>query len=173
MDKIIFLDIDGVLNSRQWFMNVHLKEKPRFQIDPKTIKRLNHIIYKTGAKVVISSTWRAGREIEWFNWCFNLHGFNGLVIGKTPIINHDMVVIPRGVEIMEFCGTHYGHPAYFKEHPSRLAGYVILDDDADMLYEQKDNFVNTDFDYGLCDHHVPKIIEILNTELPCKYIKPD
>lgn len=173
MEKVIFLDIDGVLNSRQWFMNEYSKNKPRFQIDPKTIKRLNHIIYKTSAKIVISSTWRSGREIDWFNWVFNLHGFNGLVIGKTPIINHDKVIIPRGIEIMEFYGTHYGYPAYFKEHPSRLYSYVILDDDSDMLYEQKDNFIHTDFEYGLLDHHVPKIINILNTKLPTRYIKED
>jgi hypothetical protein len=175
MDKVIFLDIDGVLNSRKWFKEAYSNgaPKPKFQIDPKTIKLLNHIIYKTGAKIVISSTWRAGREVEWFNWMFNQFGLNGIVIGKTPHINHDKVIIPRGIEIMDFYGRFYSHPGHFKEHPSRLYSYVILDDDDDMLYEQKDNFVQTNFETGLMGYHVPKIIEILNTPLKINYIKEE
>jgi len=175
MDKVIFLDIDGVLNSRKWFKEVYKESnpKPKYHIDPSTIKLLNHIIYMTGAKIVISSTWRAGRESGWFNWLFKQYGFNGLVIGKTPTINHDKVIIPRGIEIMDFYGRFYGHPGHFEEHPSRLYSYVILDDDNDMLYEQKDNFINTEFETGLLPCHVPKIINILNTALPIRYIQKD
>ncbi len=64
--KIIFLDIDGVLNhTPQWFdVNYFVWKWFRweweipYQIEKKLAKRIEYIIKKTGAKVVISSTWR-------------------------------------------------------------------------------------------------------------------
>jgi len=40
--------------------------------------------------------------------------------------------------------------------------YCIIDDDTDMLYEQRNNFVNTDPQTGLTLDNVSKVIEILN-----------
>lgn len=42
--------------------------------------------------------------------------------------------------------------------------YVILDDDDDMLLEQKDHFINTDGMIGLTDLDVSNAIKILNKE---------
>jgi len=42
--------------------------------------------------------------------------------------------------------------------------YVILDDDCDMLYGQKDNFVRTDIKVGLTDADIEKVKEILKIE---------
>ena len=38
-----------------------------------------------------------------------------------------------------------------------------------MLYNQKDNFINTTFEYGLQEKHIPMIISILNTDLKSNY----
>lgn len=51
-DKIIFLDIDGVLNT--WSEQGKYKD----YIDPVKLQRVADIINATGAKVVISSNWR-------------------------------------------------------------------------------------------------------------------
>jgi hypothetical protein len=51
--KIIFLDIDGVLNNSKW-----LKENKNNPIDPAAVNRINVIMQKTDAKIVISSSWR-------------------------------------------------------------------------------------------------------------------
>lgn len=70
--KIIFLDIDGVLNgwnrwnyfwSRVWKIlhlpgKIYIKIFDVFGIREKYIRRLAKIVHKTGAKVVMSSTWR-------------------------------------------------------------------------------------------------------------------
>lgn len=73
-NKIIFLDIDGVLNGYNFFTmfgwrlvclthSKKLKEKYRdfcepFGIHERKVKRLSKIVEKTNAKIVLSSSWR-------------------------------------------------------------------------------------------------------------------
>ena len=67
--KVIFLDFDGVINSHEWYQTrmdrVDMEEiraqYPFYELDPELIENLNFIISETGAKVVISSSWRTGR----------------------------------------------------------------------------------------------------------------
>ena len=51
--KIIFLDIDGVLN-----VIPQGRDEYGAIFHPEFVANLKHIIDKTGAKLVISSTWR-------------------------------------------------------------------------------------------------------------------
>ena len=57
--KVIFLDVDGVLNYKSWRdhqLNYSMKNiEP---VDPQKVKLISKIIKKTKAKVVFSSTWR-------------------------------------------------------------------------------------------------------------------
>ena len=48
-EKVIFLDVDGVLNSNR-------STEPTIAED--MVKRLAHIVEKTGASIVLSSSWR-------------------------------------------------------------------------------------------------------------------
>lgn len=49
--KIIFLDIDGVLNGHEW---IHIPTAPRINQEPLQV--LNYIIAQTGAQIVIASS---------------------------------------------------------------------------------------------------------------------
>jgi HAD domain in Swiss Army Knife RNA repair proteins len=52
--KVIFLDIDGVLNCKK-------TPNPRrlpYIVDRRLLSRFKRLIDRTGAKVVLSSTWR-------------------------------------------------------------------------------------------------------------------
>jgi hypothetical protein len=52
--KVIFLDIDGVLNCKK-------TPNPRkfpYVVDRKLLRRLKRLLDRTGAKAVLSSTWR-------------------------------------------------------------------------------------------------------------------
>lgn len=51
--KIIFLDVDGVLNSVQDGYSIRLRTDSH-------LKLLQHIVKETGAKIVLSSSWRIG-----------------------------------------------------------------------------------------------------------------
>ena len=52
--KVIFLDIDGVLNCA----STPNPRKFPYIVDPKLLKRFKRLLQRTGAKVVLSSTWR-------------------------------------------------------------------------------------------------------------------
>lgn len=150
--KIIFLDIDGVLNSQLYYTKRkrdkdQSKEDYHLQnIDPKPIEFLNSLIAETGAKVVISSTWRMGNTLEYMQQLLTKRGLIGEIIDFTPVLHHEGSL--RGNEIYAWiqknsemlCGSNVG--ADFKE-------YVIFDDDSDMLYWQRNNYIKVDAYCGL------------------------
>lgn len=43
-----------------------------------------------------------------------------------------------------------------------ITSYVIFDDDQDMLYSQKDNFIHIDYMHGITKEHIEQAIKILN-----------
>jgi thiol-disulfide isomerase/thioredoxin len=66
MIKVIFLDIDGVLNSHEYWVseryktyNGNIETHPNYEISPDLVDTLNKIIEATKAKIVVSSTWRS------------------------------------------------------------------------------------------------------------------
>ena len=153
--KIIFLDIDGVLNVlSQEFDDYGQLFNPIF------VKNLADIIEKTNAKLVISSTWRfSGREFIMNMW--RHRNLPGEVIGVTPDLGFNDYIV-RGDEIK----------AWLDKNIDMVETYCIIDDDEDMLPEQMNNFVKTsgnsdhpdcdDFGYGLTKICSEKVIEILN-----------
>ena len=52
--KVIFLDVDGVLNSQQLFEKS--EDAQLISVDEENIKNLKKIVDATGAKIVLSST---------------------------------------------------------------------------------------------------------------------
>jgi hypothetical protein len=107
--KIIFLDIDGVLNCKKTFN----PRKLPYIIDPKLLKCLETLLERTGAKVVLSSTWRydpAG--------LFSAKHWGVPFIDVTP----DMPTQPRRNEVL----------AWLKEHPG-VDRYAVIDDEDDEL----------------------------------------
>ena len=60
MRKIIFLDIDGVLNPKWWDSDKQSDNYGRL-FDAKAVANLAKIIEETGAEIVISSMWKCFR----------------------------------------------------------------------------------------------------------------
>ena len=154
--KVIFLDIDGVLN-----LCYEGRDEYGSLFHPHLVDNLRRLIDKTGAKIVISSTWRmSGLVIMKEMWI--KRELPGEVIDITPnFMKHYGTTLCRGKEI----------DAYLKDHPE-VESYVILDDDTDMEDHQLDRFVKTsgnsdhedcvDIGYGLTKICTDKAIEILN-----------
>jgi hypothetical protein len=144
--KVLFLDIDGVLNSEYWFVNRPEKEGLYTQVDPVAVAILSRVIKETGCTIVVSSTWR---KVHRDDIVPVLTAAGLLYTGSwyyTPILYKQ-----RGYEIQQ----------WLSEHPDVIA-YAIVDDDSDMLPEQLVNYVQTDWRIGLDDTAAGKIIGILN-----------
>lgn len=163
IQKIICLDLDGVLNV---IPQGHDEFGSIFHSN--FVDNLKHIIDETGAKIVISSTWRMNGILE-MKRMWEVRGLPGEVIDITPTC-YQMVdwgkferydEVERGYEIQD----------WLDKHPE-VTNYVILDDDNDMLDSQRDNFVrcanNTDHEdcvdigYGLTKQCAEQAITILN-----------
>lgn len=146
--KIIFLDIDGVLNHRQFLIEAERVDA----VSDECIARLNRIIEATGAKCVLSSTWRVMFPLEEILNDFLIPGgFKGEIVGKTPPAKFSYR--PRGNEIQE----------WLDDHPE-VTKFVILDDEEDMLHLEN-RLIRTSFeDGGLLDEHVEEAISMLKED---------
>lgn len=160
--KVIFLDIDGVLNSEKFWteetlpkrwLNARREGKNRDEqsalanIDRKAVELLNKIVKETDAEIVISSTWKNDSNLP-----YKLR-YMGLIkpyYGITPYSD----TRHRGTDIKLWLDL-------YKEDNTEIK-YVILDDDTDMLEEQLPYFIHTDFRLGLTKEDAEKAIEILN-----------
>jgi hypothetical protein len=107
--KVIFLDIDGVLNCSK-------TRNPRqfpYVVDPRLLARLQKLLDRTGAKVVLTSTWRldpVGR--------YAARHYGVPFIGTCP----DKPRSPRCKEILD----------WLSDHP-RVTRYAVIDDEDDEL----------------------------------------
>ena len=164
--KVIFLDVDGVLNHQQWFKSAESVQKnPEFRddryFDPVCVGHLNEITDKTGAKIVVSSSWRIGRSVEDLQKLFHSVGITGEVIDKTPhlFFQNSTASVPRGCEILEWINNNKG---ILGTNLLNWKDYVIIDDDTDMLYWHRKNFFNTDGSgMGLTSNLTYQIINFL------------
>lgn len=152
--KLIFLDLDGVLNSydNMRAMTVLNEDRAMDQwhnhwFDGRTVMWLKYILNNTGARIVITSTWRHSAH---FDKMWQSRHMPDVVISRTPRSVHGF----RGEEI-DVWMSRYG-----KE---KIQSYLILDDDRDMLPEQWPYFVQTKGDFGITMVEARKGIRILNS----------
>jgi len=158
--KVIFLDIDGVLN-------IIPKTHDRFggTFHEHLVKNLKTIVDKTEAKIVISSTRRhSGLKIMQEMW--QERNLPGEVIDVT--IDLGMHQDDDGFWQSE----KRGDEIKIWVDKNKPNSYVIIDDDTDMLPDQMRNFVQTsgninhpdciDIGYGLTEICSEKAIRILN-----------
>jgi len=163
--KIIFLDIDGVLNSRQ-SMEKTKQQYPNKEIRVDTphldhIRWLNKITDATGAKLVISSTWRSDFSVVGWNRYFDLLNVHADVISKTPKLDSY-----RGTEIQCWLLEHkskivkYSDSQWFY-YKEPIENFVILDDDSDME-DLLPHLIKINNEIGLTEEDADKAIKILN-----------
>jgi hypothetical protein len=169
MVKIIFLDIDGVIATPNKI------EDGMWGLCDTRQELLGEILEKTNAKIVLSSSWRKPTVKETKEYMLSQgFWFSDKIIGVTIRAYHEIkflnkihLSIPRGVEIKQWIDTHIhsDNGKNFKRKKLNIDyNFVIIDDDTDMLFEHKNNFVNTDAYNGLTKKDVKKAIKILNNK---------
>lgn len=150
MNKYLFLDIDGVLNSERtvhaYMRLLHagaikqkLKESPtppNPYFDPIAVGLLQRAVKAVDFKIVISSTWRSSLTLEEFHRVFDYYGWDtrGIIVGCT---GYEAGI--RGVQIKAWLDNRGKFPYE----------YAIIDDSSDFLDSQLDRCVKTSMDDGL------------------------
>lgn len=158
--RVVFLDVDGVLNSMRFVSAMDAEcqrtSKPfRFedQLDEGAISLLNQILREGCAVAVLSSSWRLLVDMDEMLRLLRAKGFTGELVGATPNLSHlDRGDHPlwRGDEIA----------AWIAEYPRRVTSLVILDDGSDMAALQH-RLVQTDPIVGLTAADVARAIAML------------
>lgn len=108
--KVIFLDIDGVLNSDEYIDRAKNSQGIERHIDIDKVKLLKKAIDETGAKTVLTSSWRNSNDIGPLR---ELLAKYEIYFDVTPFINWE-----RGLEIKQWLLEH-----------NRVEDYIILDDE--------------------------------------------
>jgi hypothetical protein len=146
--SILFLDVDGVLNSEAIFASRKHGPAP---ICPERCARLLRMVDDIGCRIVLSSSWRGipslERKLRAAGILRRAHKH-----WKTPHLL-DADESRRGREIA----------LWLSRHPE-VTRYAIVDDESDILPEQMPHFVKTSFKTGLLDKHVVRRTAILSGE---------
>ncbi len=156
MMKVIFLDIDGVLNSDEYLKKVkwlHI-QGIESEIDINKIKLLKKAVDETKAKVVLTSSWRFTRKAQSLR---NLLANYGIYVDSTPFINNK-----RGLEIKKWLSDN-----------TNVEDYVIIDDEKFDSYDEEllsklikiSNGNGYTFGEGLLSKDVDEIIKRLGRKL--------
>ena len=183
--KIIFLDIDGVLNgyniwTKRWcnffsmfgLRNWFIEQWDFNGIHEHKIHILSRIVRKTGAKIVLSGSTRFGffnstatqskrnRKLYHYHVKYDLN-----IIDITPNL-HQKEKYSRAVEIS----------AWLEEHEGQVESFVILDDENfDLIETFGDRVVITSKDGNICGaweedtglklKHIKQVVEILKRKV--------
>lgn len=148
---ILFLDIDGVLNSARF-----LRENPGAfdgrvlsqMLDPAAVARLEQLSLATDMDVVVSSSWRIVFPLTSIAEALVAHGFTGRIVGATGTGRNRKA--NRGLEIL----------AWLDSDQSAQDKFCILDDDSDMGV-MLPVLVKTTWEDGLLDEHVDRALALL------------
>ena len=145
--NIIFLDIDGVLNSHRKLKEVYERtHKPHsgynYPFDEICLSNLKVLVELTNSKLVITSSWRKDKKgIYKIIEALKEYELDQHIIGYTPILNK-----PRGIEIQEYL-----------KHLDYQPNFIILDDDTDMD-NLIDYLIKTNIKVGLTKENVEEAI---------------
>ena len=165
--KVIFLDIDGVLNHSGYQDDI---------VDPKKIILLKKLVKLTNAKIVLSSSWR--RKYDKYG---NLVDDTSYKIIKKILKKYNLEiyseienyvsneVISNEITINEILNSNTDDNdraiyivKWLNNHPE-VTSFVILDDFGGWTkYNLTDHVIRTNYwDGGLKDNHINEAINIL------------
>lgn len=138
--KVLFLDIDGVVNKRENFNPTN--KDTMYPLDAYCAFLVGRIQLETGCDVVLSSSWRHNKEA--------VEQVSERVVklfDNTPSVPDGI----RGDEVQE----------WLKVHGAVVENYAILDDDTDFYVYQAPNLFKTTFEDGLTDEIAEAVINHL------------
>ena len=152
MNKIIFLDIDGVLNTEHYQGLLQYQGKPWQDeygafFDPKAVKQLKRIIDATDADIVVESSWKY-LGLDAMKELWEVRNLPGTIIDITP----SLLGKNKGVEIA----------SWLSKYAKQDIRYVIIDDEYVILDSQLPHFILTNPYEGITEEQANRAISMLN-----------
>lgn len=172
--KIIFLDIDGVLNNDVWMDGDRWTDVfpltspyrtrtqawvPYFDFAPENVRQFNKVLNETNASIVVSSTWRQRKSPAELEEILIQNGgvdCLGRVIGKT-VDSHPRRRFSQDRPRWEYIKL------WMEENAPKDMVFVVIDDDP-KAWSQGHTFVWTDPQKGLTEDDARHAIQVLNGE---------
>ena len=156
--RIVFLDFDGVLNSRALVDRSAAPHAPGLGLLAEdAVARVERLCVDAGAGIVVTSTWRLTFDLSALRSMLRAKGlFTAPVLDVTPMIPHKR---GRGQEIQLWLDT----APRGRDWP--VAGMVILDDEPDMLHLMP-WLVQSSFDTGITEAHLVTAKSVLDRAAP-------
>jgi len=175
--KIIFLDIDGVLNSRKYLKEHCVDTSGKFSLEHeidiyKVIMLCNWLNKHYDVEICLSSSWRTG----WgntpvsiaLNRLFNKHDVFIKYFTPSRVNQPEEIKKMSSTELFNaniMFGRSLEIKAWLEEHRNVTEWCAVDDDDCDMLLAiESKRFVHTSFysdDGGLMPEHIKQIEKIL------------
>lgn len=169
IEKYLFLDFDGVLNTSRYAKQLRKEGIDPFDefgamFDPDAINNFRSLVEQTGCEIVLSSTWRNEGMLTmralWEN-----RNLPGKLFSMTPILlsityndarNGELFTIPeRNSKALEI-------QAWLHRYAKQPYQYVILDDENVFFHSQQEHLVQTEEYEGLTFTKAQLAIEVLN-----------
>ena len=149
MIKVLFLDIDGVLNTDRQHWHCQMNgitpvDEFGYEFDHKAVDNLATILEETDAEIVISSSWKF-LGLQTLQKMWKDRNLPGTILDITPDGKS------KGLEINE----------WLMEREAQVIRYAIIDDENDMLTKQQKHFVQTNSQFGITCKDVERVISIL------------
>lgn len=155
MSAYIFLDVDGVLNSKST-----TARSPRgfVFVDDEKVQLVKSIVDTTGAQLILSSDWR-------FEWNREDESYNGDDFNALRALFQK-----NGMDFIDHTGEYHfnwtrGRElfSYLRAHPN-ISNYIIIDDDISILHNpcMVAHAILTDTSVGLTEIDAAAAINLLN-----------
>lgn len=145
--KLIFLDIDGVLNSAMG------KDPYASDMEVEKLKLLKNLIKESKASGVVITSDRRYSKVDMKHKLLAFSSYGICVVGQTRFPNQDDIDDTRGKQILDYLSSS-------KEEIEKIA---ILDDNDDgisnIFFE---NFILVNRFYGLNEETYKKALILLN-----------
>lgn len=163
--KVIFLDVDGVLNTSKTNSNI-------LDIDSFRLEYLKAIIDETDAKIVLSSSW-----VKFFT------KVNNKIIPRSEkgFLFYNLLSL-YSIEIYDILGTGVNREEMIIDWISKneVDSFIIIDDEPNMFNKLLDRLIKTsiaednqmltnmDDCFGLCYYHIKIAKNMLKTKVKVK-----
>ena len=169
MNKIIFLDFDGVLNTQYYqdllqYLGKPWQDEHGALFDPNAVKQLERIIKATNADIVVESSWKY-LGLDAMKELWEVRKLPGRIIDITPftisdeyslssdLVNiHPSILHCKGIEIA----------SWLSEYKTEDIRYVIIDDEYVILDSQLPHFILINPYEGITEEQAKQVISMLN-----------